>query len=108
MSFQNPQHQAMKGHLISLVQEKRGLWTTNKNYYRNKMLKINDWQSVFEKMKEKYSADLLNKNKMSNTEEIKKLWLSMKNYYRTLLRGIKGPGSSGKGASGKQHIVTIL
>lgn len=49
--FQGPQLRAMKGHLISLIREKRGLWTTNKNFYRNKMMKTNDWQSVCEKMK---------------------------------------------------------
>ena len=72
------------------------------------MMKINDWQSVHERMKEKYEGDLLNKHKMSTPDEIKKLWLSLKNYYRTLLRRVSGPGSSGRGASGKQHIVTIL
>ena len=40
----------MKGYLISLIKEKRGLWTSNKNYYRNKTMKTNDWQSVTEKM----------------------------------------------------------
>ena len=90
----------MKGQLVYLVKERRGLWTSNQNFYKNKTMKTNDWQAVYDKMRDKYGA-LLTKHKLSTPEDMKKLWLSMRNYYRTLLKKVSGPGTSGKGAMGK-------
>ena len=91
----------MKGHLIALVKEKRGLWSTNESVYKNKRIKTNDWQCVYEKMKEKYGDPLVKKHKMSSPDDIRKMWHSLRNYYRILLKKVSGPGTSGKGATGK-------
>lgn len=109
--MQEPQLEAMKGHLIALVKDKRALWSSGENFYKNKAIKTNDWQSVYEKMKEKYGG-LINKHKMSTPDEIRKMWHSLRNYYRINLRKVSGPGTSGKGATGKvtncHKIVIIL
>ena len=118
MFLQEPQMEAVKSHLISLVKEKRALWVNNHNSYKNKALKTNDWQSIFEKMKvcalriifsslsltvklqDKY-GDFLKKHKKSSPEDMRKMWHSLRDYYRTLLHKVSGPGTSGKGANGK-------
>ena len=44
----------IKDDLIHLVHERKGLWSTNKNFYRDKIGKNNDWQDIADELKVKY------------------------------------------------------
>ena len=47
----------MKEELIQLVEQRPGLWTTNRNFYRDKMGKENDWQAVRDELKVSHITD---------------------------------------------------
>ena len=55
-SFQAPKEitTEMKEDLIHLVHERKSLWSNNKNFYRDKIGKTNDWQTIVVALKVKY------------------------------------------------------
>ena len=43
----------MKEDIIRLVHERRSLWSKNKNFYKDKIGKTNDWQEILHTLKVK-------------------------------------------------------